>query len=406
MADRPLELQIDTERGAVQGYCDPAFSEIADIFLRNFREREEIGASLCLILGGRKVVDLWGGLTSTDGSPWQADTVSAVYSCTKGATAFCAHILADRGIIDLNAPIARYWPEFAACGKQDATVSMALDHSLGLPHVRSEVKPGGYYDYAYMVDLLARETPFWTPGTRSGYHGHSFGWIVGEIIRRASGKPLRDLFRDEVAAPLSLDFSIGCDGATARRVAPIVRPAPNMGSRFIQAIQSDPPLPARYMMTNTGQYDVNSAEFLQAELGALNGITNARGLAGLYDGMLRGGIISADGFARMGRTSSATHEDATLLVPSRFSLGFMKSMDNSAVGEGCEASLVMSDPAFGHAGAGGSLGFVDPGPQLAFGYTMNRLGGDVLMNSRGQDLVDATYRALGYVSRASGAWIA
>lgn len=400
------EIHVSAEKGAVQGLCDPAFEELSDIFVKNFREREEIGASVCVIVGGHTVVDLWGGRVSADGAPWEADTVSAVYSCTKGATALCAHILAARGLLDLNAPIARYWPEFADAGKESATVSMALDHTLGLPHLRTVVKPGGYYDYGYMVELLAREAPFWTPGTRSGYHGHSFGWIIGEIIRRTAGKRLRDFFRDEVALPLALDFSIGCERDTVRRVAPIVRPEPNMGSRFIQAIQSDPPLPARYMMTNTGQYDANSAEFLAAEIGALNGITNARGLAGMYDGMLRRKIVSPDSFERMGRVSSATHHDATLLVPSRFSLGFMKSMDNSAIGNGSEASLVMSEPAFGHAGAGGSLGFVDDGPGLAFGYTMNRLGGDVLMNSRGQDLVDATYRALGYFSRASGTWIA
>jgi CubicO group peptidase (beta-lactamase class C family) len=399
------DVPLGGAKGIVSGYCAPSYAALRDVFIHNFVDREELGASLCIIVRGEVVVDLWGGLKSPDGQAWTRDTVSATYSCTKGATALCAHLLADHGVLDLEAPIARYWPEFAANGKAKATVAMALDHSLGLPHLRATVKPGGYYDYDYMVDLLAREAPFWEPGTRSGYHGHSFGWIVGEIVRRASGKRLSDLFRDEIAVPLSLDFSIGCDSATAARVAPIIRPQPNMGSRFIQAIQSDPPLPARYMMTNTGQYDVNSAEFLAAELGALNGITNARGLAGLYDGLLRGEIISRDGVARMGRTSSATRHDATLLVPSRFSLGFMKSMDNSAIGDGSEASLVLSEPAFGHAGAGGSLGFVDPGPELAFGYTMNRLGGDVLMNPRGQDLVDATYRALGYTSRASGAWI-
>src|SRR5690606_5840414 len=142
------------------------------------------------------VVDLWGGRKAREGEPWTRDTVSIVFSCTKGAAAICVHMLADRGLLDLDAPVAKYWPEFAQNGKEEATVSMLLDHSVGVPHLRETLKDGAYYDYDHMVDLIAREKAFWEPGTRNGYHGVTFAWTVGEIVHRAGGKRLGAFFRD------------------------------------------------------------------------------------------------------------------------------------------------------------------------------------------------------------------
>jgi CubicO group peptidase (beta-lactamase class C family) len=397
-------VELRSGKGRIEGHCDARFEEVLTVFLRNFEEREEVGASLSIFVMGQRVVDLWGGKIAENSELWRSDSVSIVYSCTKGATALCAHMLADRGLLDLHAPIASYWPEFASKGKGSALVAMALDHSLGLPHVYQAVKAGGYYDYDYMVDLIAAEEPFWEPGSRSGYHAYTFGWIVGEIVRRVSGKRLRDFFREEVATPQGLDFSIGAPRGDLQRIVPLTRSPPNPSSRYMQAGVSEALTPAKLIATNNGGFDINSRECLAAEIAGANGVTNARGLARMYDAMFNGALLSKDALSRLGRVSSATQKDATLQVPSRFALGYMKSMDNTHVGSGADASLIMSDAAFGHAGAGGSVGFADPLARFSFGYTMNHLGSDVLMNARGQDLIDATYRALGYRSRASGCW--
>src|SRR6185312_11893739 len=186
--------------------------------------------SLCVSVGGKTVVDLWGGMArrSTE-APWKRDTLSIVYSCTKGMTALCAHILESRGKLDIEAPVAEYWPEFAKNGKEKATVRMMLDHSVGLPAFKTQLRANGCTDWNYMTEMLANEAPFWTPGTRSGYHMINFGWTVGEIVRRVSGKSLGTFFRDEVAKPLGADFFIGAPEEIESRISPIsaYKPAEN-----------------------------------------------------------------------------------------------------------------------------------------------------------------------------------
>src|SRR6202008_4256848 len=167
---------------------------------KNFSARGEVGASLCATLEGRTVIDLWGGQADpAANAPWTRDTVSIVFSCTKGAVAICAHVLASRGLLDLDAPVAEYWPEFAAKGKERATVRMMLDHSVGLPAFRTPVRSGGFCDSHYICDTLADEQPFWNPGPRNGYHMITFGWTVGELVRRFSGKSLGTFFREEIS---------------------------------------------------------------------------------------------------------------------------------------------------------------------------------------------------------------
>ncbi len=186
-------------------------------------ERGEVGASVCLTIGGETVVDLWGGVANPKtAAPWKKDTVCTVFSCTKGATALCAHILASRGKLDLDAPVTGLWPEFGQHGKERVTTRMMLDHSAAVPALRQKVRDDGPYDWTYMTDRLAAEEPFWVPGTRNGYHGLTFGWTVGEMVRRAAGKSLGAFFRDEVAKPLGLDFWIGTPEAIEPRIAPIL----------------------------------------------------------------------------------------------------------------------------------------------------------------------------------------
>jgi CubicO group peptidase (beta-lactamase class C family) len=407
-------VRREIPNGVLEGTCDPRFIALADELERNFRDRGEIGASLCVHHEGRPVVDLWGGLAIPhEHVPWTRDTVSIVFSCTKGATALCAHVLASRGQLDIEAPVAQYWPEFARHGKENATVRMMLDHSVGLPACREPVKAGGCYDWDYMTGLLAEQEPFWKPGVRNGYHMVNFGWTVGEIVRRVSGRSLGTFFREEIAGPLGIDFWIGMPEAHEPRVAPVIPFVPSSGDtlgEFVLALLSDPQSIQALSLLNVGGFDPNSRAAHAAEVGGGGGISNARGLAGMYAPLANGGsldgvtLIDAKQLARMGEVSMATHEDATLLIPTRFALGFMKSMDNRRRARGDRDSAILSSAAFGHVGAGGSIGFADPQEGLAFGYSMNRMGNGIMLNERGQSLVDATYRALGYASNEGGVW--
>ncbi|HEY2485841.1 MAG TPA: serine hydrolase domain-containing protein [Candidatus Binataceae bacterium] len=411
MANRTISK--NTRAGTVEGEFDPKFEGVVDAFVENFERRDEVGASCCLTLEGRTVADLWGGRVAVDGAAWSRDTISVIFSATKGATALCAHMAADRGQLDLDAPVTRYWPTFGQAGKEEALVTMMLDHSVGLPHLRTKVRKGGFYDYDYMIGLLEREEPFWKPGIRNGYHGITLAWTIGEMVHRSTGKRLGAFFHEEVAKPLGLDFAIGLPADREPRVAPMIY-APITdevrNSRVSQAAVKEKDSATHYFMFNMGGFDANSHEAHAAEIGSANGISNARGLAGLYAPLANGGelkgvrLLGRDALQRMALCSVATHEDATLRIPTRFSLGFMKAMDNRRLDNAAHCSLLIGEPAFGHVGAGGSLGFADPECRMSFGYTMNRMGFGILMNDRGQSLVDAAYRALGYRSDASGVW--
>ncbi|GEP52895.1 serine hydrolase domain-containing protein [Reyranella soli] len=402
------------------GLCKPGFERVAEAFRKNFDANGEVGASVCLTVGGETVVDLWGGIADQKtGTPWTKDTVSIVFSCTKGATALCAHMLASRGKLDLDAPVAELWPEFAKNGKERATTRMMLDHSVGVPALRTKVKDSGPYEWDYMTGLLAEEAPFWEPGTRNGYQGFVFGWTVGEMVRRAAGMSLGTFFQNEIARPLGLDFWIGLPEEIEPRVAPItpfVYKPEQAKTPFMIDLALKRDSPAALFFFNVGAWrasGANSRAGHAAEIGAANGITNARGLAGMYAPLANGGGRLVDGttLARMGEVSMATHDDATLRIPTRFALGFMKSMDNRKRSVGAKLfgpdvdSVIMGSAAFGHVGAGGSLGFADPVAGLSFGYTMNRMGPGLLMNERGQALVDAAYLSLGYTNKDGGVWV-
>jgi CubicO group peptidase (beta-lactamase class C family) len=239
--------------------------------------RGEVGASLCVTVDGETVVDLWGGSADlVTGRPWDADTLTMVWSCTKGATSLCAHLLADRGELDLDAPVTRYWPEFAKNGKADVPVRMLLNHQVGLPAVREFLPNGAFADWDLMVETLAAEEPFWEPGTRHGYHALTFGWLVGEVVRRVSGQSLGHFFAENVAGPLDLDFWIGLPDAHEWRVAPAIPaiPAPDQPlPPFFEAALSDPQsVPGLVLLNNGGlMADPNSRTAHGAQLGAAGG---------------------------------------------------------------------------------------------------------------------------------------
>ena len=405
-------VELTTTNGSIKGLCEERFQPVLDEFVRNFDNREELGASVAINVEGQNVVDLWGGKVSRkpDAGDWQEDTISVVFSSTKGAVALCAHLLIAAGKLELHAPVTDYWPEFGAAGKEDITVAMMLNHSAGLPALRDEVKQGGFLDWDYMVQRLSDEAPFWQPGTRNGYHMSTFGWTVGELVRRVSGESLGQFFQHHVAGRLGLDFHIGLPESEHHRVSRIARWAPKKGepvSPYTEALLNDPKSIQYLALLNSGGHKVDSTESYLAEYGAGGGVTNARGLAGLYRPLANGGdgFIDGDAIELMSTASVATGEDATLLMPTRFSLGFMVSMDNRHRESGSLETVILGKNAFGHVGAGGSIGFADPDCHLGFGYTMNRMGAGILLNERGQSLVDTAYRCLGYRTNNPGFWL-
>jgi CubicO group peptidase (beta-lactamase class C family) len=407
-----IELDLTDKKGKVAGFCDPKFQPVLDEFVLNFEHRQELGASVCLNIDGETVVDLWGGKVSRrpDAANWQKDTISVVFSSTKGAVALCAHQLVAEGKLDLNAPVVDYWPAFGAQNKKEITVAMMLNHSAGLPALRDKVKEDGFLDWHYMVERLAAEKPFWRPGTRNGYHMSTFGWTVGELIKRVSGHSLGSYFQRSVAEPLGLDFHIGLPESEHHRVARMARWAPKKGeamSPYTKALLNDKGSIQYLALLNNGGFRTDASESYTAEYGAGGGVTNARGLAGLYCPLANGGggFIDGDAIELMSAVSVASSEDATLLMPTRFSLGFMLSMDNRHRDAGHLESVVLGKGAFGHAGAGGSIGFADPECHLGFGYSMNRMGPGILLNERGQTLTNTVYKCLGYRTDAPGFWI-
>ncbi|HEX8919626.1 MAG TPA: serine hydrolase domain-containing protein [Chloroflexota bacterium] len=358
------------------GHYDPAFKEIAEIFEESFAAGRERGAALAVTVDGRLVVDVWGGTRDEEQSqPWERNTVVNVFSATKAVAALCAHHLAERGLLDLNAPVVTYWPEFGAAGKEEVTVSQLLDHSAGLPALREPLPPGTLFNWTAMTDALAAEEPWWEPGTRHGYHVVTFGFLVGEVLRRADGRSVRDLVRDEIAAPLGIDLFIGLPERLSEQAAylPPTEPptAAQMEAPAARALM-DPTSMAARAFTNPADLVepglVNTQRWRQADIPASNGHANARALATMYGVLAAGGTVegvhllqqTVDTLARE-RVSGV---DAVLFAPTRFSLGFMLPNELRPYSPG--------DRVFGHPGAGGALGFCDLDARMAFGYTPNR----------------------------------
>lgn len=401
-------------RQDIQGFCDDAFREVREEFARNFRERGEVGAAVSVWRHGACVVDLWAGLADAEtGRAWEEDTVAVVFSATKGLAAMCLHILADRGQLDFDAPVARYWPEFAANGKAAITVAMVLSHQAGLPVWQAPLADGALYDWDLAAGRLAEERPVWEPGTCHGYHGLTIGWLEGELVRRIAGKSLGAFFRDEVAGPLAVDAWIGLPESEHHRVAELQLAAPDLNSAFFRKIAEEPDWFGCKLVLNDGgdirPDTVNASRRRSMEHPSAGGIANARALARAYapfslDGSLDGvRVVSPAMLPGMRTVRSASDCDAVLRLPTTFTLGFSKTWGARALGEG--SHVILGEHAFGTPGMGGSIGFADGEARMSFGYVMNRLGGGVGLNDRGQSLVDAAYRAAGFRTSQPGFWV-
>ena len=384
------------------GNCHEDFSKVEKIFNHNFSKYEEIGSSLCVIVDGEIVVDIWAGHKNKNKTEeWSKDTLSIAFSSTKAALALCAHMLIERGQLNLKEKVTKYWPEYGKNGKEDTTVEMILNHSAGIPALKVKVKEGGFLDWGYMVQLLENEKPFWEPGKETGYHMMTTGWLIGELINRVSGKSLGDFFNNELAKPYGLDYWIGLPETEDDRVAEIIPfvPSPNdKPSDFATVFRNDQKSMQRLSLTNTGGYDYNTKETYRAQLGAIGGITDARSLAKLLTPLAvnRGDLLSQETIEKLSKPNIRSPIDSMLLFPTNFSNGFMLNMDNRNTFKGEGGSFLIGPKAFGHVGYGGSSAtFADPEFKISFGYLTNKLGGEYLINERAQSLINATYKALG-----------
>ena len=386
----------------IEGSTATGFEGVRDAFAANFADGSEVGAALAVHLHGEQVVDLWGGLADPDEHrPWQRDTLAPVFSTTKGATSACALLLVERGELDLDAPVADYWPEFAAEGKQAIPVRWLLTHQAGLPTLDRPLPRADALAWHPMVDALAAQRPFWTPGTEHGYHGLTFGWLVGEVVRRVSGQSLGTFFRTEIADPLGLDFRIGLPHAEHHRVSRLVEPPPPDPSalpdlddlpepvRDIMRAFTDPTsLTMRTYTCVDPPLDNKLPEVLAAEVPATNGVCTAAALARFYAAL----IGEVDGHRILGpetlahaTTEQAVGPDRIIRIPVRWSVGFSLPTAESPW---------LPPAAFGFSGMGGSLGFADPETGIAFGYVMNRMGPGVGPDPRAAGLATAVRTCL------------
>ncbi len=325
------------------------------------------------------------------------DTLVNVYSTTKGVTAICAHQLADKGLLDIDAPVAKYWPEFAQAGKDKLPVRYLLSHRAGMAAVRKPLDDDALFNWDKMTTALAEQEPWWEPGTKHGYHALTFGHLVGEVIRRITGKTPGTYLRDEIAGPLGLDLHIGLDAKNDARTGDMIAmppPGPGEPNLFAEIMKNPESVTFKAFMNPPGGMRpglVNTREWRAAEIPAANGHTTARSLAKLYGVLARGGEL--DGVRVMSKEQVAkcsieqsNGPDALLMINTRFSLGFMMSQPG--------ASLGPNPKSFGHPGAGGSLGYADPDAKIGFGYTMNKMHASLLIDPRAIALIDSVYASM------------
>ncbi|MEU8248663.1 serine hydrolase domain-containing protein [Nonomuraea sp. NPDC048916] len=393
-------------------HCDPRFSRVREVFERHFADGEELGAAFAVYLDGELVVDLWGGVADRHtGRAWGEDTPAYAYSCTKAVTATVLLQLAERGLVDVSAPVAEVWPEFAAQGKEAITIGQLLTHEAGLPALEEPVPVREFGDHPAIAARLARQRPLWEPGTAHGYHALTYGFLVGEVVRRVTGKSVGELVAAEIAGPLGLDLCLGAPDAVIARAARLSsgeRPsaaradapgaAPGDGradadvrgdvfTRMARAAQDPESLMNRALGNPRIQAlegGANNPAILRAGWPAAGLVTTARSLAGFYRSLIAGDLLRPETLRDAVRPR-VNGPDRVLYVDSSFGLGYMRpSM----------TFFVPSATAFGHTGFGGFLGMGDEERGLAVGYVMNRMANAVSGSLRAFRLTEAVYRAL------------
>lgn len=401
----------------VDGYCDERFIEAKKVFEESIDSGFELGCAITMEVEGEVVLDLWGGHSDLDKTEeWKENTIVNVFSTTKGMAAMCLLQLVEKGLIDLDAPVSQYWPEFAAGGKETIPVRYLLCHKSGLCGVREPLEQGSFTNWDLICSELAKQEPFWEPGTAHGYHAITYGHLVGEVVRRVSGKSIGQYFNDEIAVPLNLDFWIGLPEDKFNRVTNINPDKPGLLQKILMPILSklprslapgslkmlldfvDPTTPAGAAFNNpkmsmqAGEMEANTAKWRKAEIPAANGHGTARSIAKLYGALAIGG--SRDGVhvlspetIEMARQTESDGKDLVLgQLHTRFGLGFMLGTEDVSMGPNKDA--------MGHGGAGGSLGFADPDNKISLGFTMNQMHPGITAWKTATDVAESVYKTL------------
>lgn len=374
----------------IHGTCAEGFAPVRDAFAANFDRGEEDGACVAVTLDGEPVVDLWAGVADASGTPWERDTIVNVYSTTKTMAATCVLMLADRGEVDLHAPVAEYWPEFAANGKEGVLVSHVMSHTAGLPGFDPPRAPTDLYDWDAVCTQLAGQAPWWEPGTASGYHAVTQGFLQGEIVRRVTGRSIGTFFREEVAEPLGADFHIGLPASEDGRVADLV-PPPAAGLDALTRLDAES-IGARTLLScPIDATEPRTRGWRGAEIPAAGGTGNARSVGRVHSALACGGevdgvrLMSEAGVERI--LEEQSHRgDLVLGLPIRFGMGF---------GLVSDAMPLSPNPrTFFWGGYGGSLAVTDLDRRLTVSYVMNRMSSGLAGDLRGASLVFAAYAAL------------
>ncbi len=386
----------------VRGLCEPGFEPVRLALAEILTSGAEVGAAVAVYVDRHPVIDLWcGHADAARTRPWERDTIVNLYSVGKAVTAVCALRLVEAGLLELDAPVARYWPEFAQAGKARIPVRYLLTHEAALPAVGRALPSGAWSQWDVMTEALAAQAPWWEPGTGHGYHVNTQGFLVGEVVRRVTGKTLGTYLREDLAGPAGVDFFIGVGLDLEERCADLVpRPASPEDEELRRRLSVDPESLSGLSLMRVNAYRnplelsgtgvVNTRAWRAAEVPSTNGHGNARAVARLYSALATDGeldgvhVLSPDIIARAIR-QHVYGDDILLQRPTRFGLGFQLTMAERPFGP--------SPRAFGHFGAGGSLGFADPDARVAFGYAMNQ-GRGGWQHKHVRHLIDLVYAAL------------
>ncbi len=384
----------------VNGLVAEGFEPVREAFAANFEVRGDRGAAVSVYRHGHRVVDLWAGTKDVDGTaPWEQGTAQIVRSATKGVAAAALLLLAQRGQVDLDAPVGEYWPEYKAAGKEHTLVWHLLAHRAGVPVLDRPLTPDEAADPAFSAAAVAAQAPVWEPGADHGYHAQTYSWLTGELVRRVTGRSIGAWIADEIAGPVGADLWVGLPAAQADRVGRVAQldtPATDPGvlrtrpKRSVSEAYADPDsLTRRAFGAITPMPDENDAAYRAAVLPASNGIATADGLARLYAsliGEVDGGTrLFTPETMRLAPTERSSGPDRVLVISTRFGLGYM--LHGSA-------SPLLSETSFGHPGRGGALGFADPESGIAFGYVTNGFRKSVTADPRAQALVRAVRASL------------
>ena len=398
---------VVSSRAPVDGHVEPGFEAVADEFARNFTQRRELGAACAAYVGGRKVVDLWGGHSDrARRHRWREDTLVIVYSTSKGLAAMTVALAHSRGLIDYDERVSKYWPEFAQAGKESITVRQLVAHQAGLCAVDGRLDVRILADFDELARILARQKPAWAPGTRHGYHALSLGFYEGELIRRVDPehRTLGRFFADEIAAPLGLEFYFGVpadvpDSRIAEvkvyRGAEVLLHLDSMPPKMVLGFARRRSLTARAFGNPPlrSAADLNRPKYRAVEIPAGAGVGQVRGVARAYGELATGAPTLGLSDATLAElhapapAPSGGSVDLVLHVESAFSLGFLKPSPRFLFGS--------SQRAFGHTGAGGSFGYADPDLELGFAYAPNKHGFHLRDDPREKSLRDALYRCIG-----------